>query len=137
MATHLDGTMPTYTFRCDACEDDFERLVPLAQFDDPQACEACGAVARRIVTAVPFTLVGDGWASKNGRIEKQMRAKNSGLKKRQDERKREAPGVVLTPNVDGERVGSWKEAKDLASSKGKDASTYDAVVRKEEAAKKS
>ena len=64
-----------------------------------------------------------------------MASKNRHLDAKQDEMKRDAPAVTLVPNVAGERVGSWAEAQSLASSKGKDASTYTDVVRKEKASK--
>jgi hypothetical protein len=60
-----------------------------------------------------------------------MAEKNRRLDQKQAERKREAPGVRLAPNVEGERVGSWSEAKKLAESKGKDGSTYEPMIRKE------
>jgi hypothetical protein len=74
---------------------------------------------------------GDGWVSKNLRVAGQMADKNKRLDQKQNERKREAPGVKLAPNVDGERVGSWSEAKKLAESQGKDGSTYNAKIREE------
>ena len=50
--------------------------------------------------------------------------------------KRDAPGMRLAPNVDGERTGTWTEAKKLAESKGKDASSYDPMIKREESLKK-
>lgn len=40
--------MPLYDFRCDR-NHRFERIVPLARFDDPQTCD-CGALASRLVS---------------------------------------------------------------------------------------
>jgi len=109
----------------------------MAQYDDPQACPECGTspAKKRVSLGAGFILSGDDWAGKNHTISRQMAAKNRRLDSKQNVIKREAPSVALTPNVNGERVGSWAEAQKLAASKGKDASTYDAVVRKEKADK--
>jgi putative FmdB family regulatory protein len=128
--------MPTYSYHCPACGEDFDRILPISRYDEPQSCSSCGEVAKKVPTAVHFNLPGDGWASKNGRLEKQMAAKNSRLTAKQNERMRDAPMVTLAPNVDGERVGSWSEAQKLAKAKGKDTSSYEPLVRKEAAAKK-
>lgn len=128
--------MPIYAYRCEACENDFDRMLPISRYDEPQSCETCGAVAKKMVTAVNFNLPGDGWPSKNERIAKQMRDKNKTLTSKQNVRQREQPHVKLVPNVGGERVESWGEAKKLAESQGKVSSTYDPMVKKEAAEKK-
>ena len=129
--------MPTYEYRCGSCELEFELFLRMAQSDEPQACPACDATpAKKLVSlGGGFILAGDGWVGKNLRIANQMKEKNRRLNSKQDELKREAPAVTLAPNVDGERVGSWSEAQKLAASKGKDASTYNTNVRKEQARK--
>ncbi len=45
-------------------------------------------------------------------------------------------GPRLQPNVDGQEVGSWSEAKKLAKSKGKDTSTYDRAIATEKTTSK-
>ena len=42
--------MPLYDFKCLKCEKKFERLLPLARYDEIQACEGCGFPAERQVT---------------------------------------------------------------------------------------
>lgn len=128
--------MPIYSYRCDTCETEFDRMLPMSQHADPQECEECGNTARKIIVPVNFNLPGDDWASKNGRIQKQMRERRDRLAGKEREMKREAPGVRLAPNVEGERVGSWAEAQRLAASKGKDTASYEPLVRKENEAKK-
>lgn len=125
--------MPTYEYRCVSCAHEFERVLRMAQSSEPQACPECGTspATKRVSAGGGFILSGDGWSGKNIRIANQMAEKNRRLNAKQDVIKRDAPAVTLAPNVDGERVGSWAEAQKLAASKGKDASTYDAVVRKE------
>jgi putative FmdB family regulatory protein len=53
--------MPIYSFACDACGHQFDRLKRLSD-PDPEACPACGKPAvRRQVTAPSFRLAGGGW----------------------------------------------------------------------------
>jgi len=125
--------MPTYDYECPKCEASFERVLPMAQYQDPQTCEACGTVAKRVLSAPNFILKGDNWASKANRINGQMAEKNRRLDSKQAERKKENPGVTLVPNVNGERVGSWSEAQKLAASKGKNVESYAPKVREERA----
>jgi putative FmdB family regulatory protein len=128
--------MPTYEYACDACGD-FEKIMRMSEYQREQDCPECGKAARRVIrTPVNFNLPGDSWASKNGRIAKQMARKNRRLKKITDEQKRDQPMVSLAPNVDGERTSSWSEAQRLAVSKGKDGGSYDKMVRKEKSAGK-
>jgi putative FmdB family regulatory protein len=123
--------LPIYTYACDVCEIPFEQALPLARYDEPQACPSCGAIARKTVAMVSFNLAGDGWASKNGRVAAQMAEKNRRLAAKQEERRRDAPGVKLAPNVGGERVDSWSDAKKLAESQGKNGASYDKLVAAE------
>lgn len=125
--------MPTYTYVCETCETPFERVLSISRYDEPQTCEACGGPGKQTVSLPNFILKGDGWAGKNIKIAGQMAAKNRILDKKQEERKRDAPGVRLAPNVDGERVDSWADAQKLAASKGKNTESYDAKVREEKA----
>jgi hypothetical protein len=60
-----------------------------------------------------------------------MAEKNRRLEAKQEERRRDAPGVKLAPNVGGERVDSWADAQKLAKSQGKDAGSYDKLVATE------
>ena len=123
--------MPTYTYACDVCEIDFEQILPLDRYNEPQACPSCGATSRKTVAPVGFILTGDGWASKNGRVAKQMAEKNRRLDAKQRELKNDGPGVTLAPNVGGERVDSWSDAKKLAESQGKNGASYDKLVATE------
>lgn len=128
--------MPIYTYHCDACDESFDRVLPMSQFDKPQTCATCGVVAKKQVTAVNFNLPGDDWASKNGRIARQRAASRAKAGVKQGEMVRDAPGVKLVPNVNGERVESWAEAQSLAKSLGKNTSSYAPKIAAEQAAKK-
>ena len=122
--------MPIYEYQCDDCEHQFQKLLPVSQCSDPQSCAVCGSgKTRKLISSVNFNLVGDGWSGKNARIKKQMADKNRRLDAKQAEMKRDAPGMTLAPNVNGERVDSWSEASRLAKSKGKDTTGYDKLAR--------
>ena len=124
--------MPIYEYRCLSCENAFDAFLPLSQYADPQVCPACGSEeAAKVLTTVGFILKGDGWTGKNLKIRRQMEEKNRRLLSRQEEMKREAPSVCLSPNVNGERVSSWSEAQKLAVAKGKDAATYEPMIKRE------
>ena len=126
--------MPFYAYECE-CGHEFEVVLKMSESDAHQDCPKCESAETR--KTVPKTLVifkGDGWVDKNLRIKKQMAEKNRRLGAKQDARRKEAPTATLTPNVDGEKVDSWKDAKKLAKSKGKKASSYDKMIRKESSA---
>lgn len=121
--------MPIYEYECESCEHQFQKLLPVSQCSDPQSCGECGEASRKLVSSVNFNLAGDGWAGKNDRIKRQMATKNRRLDAKQAEMKRDAPGMTLAPNVEGERVDSWADASRLAQSKGKDTAGYDKFAR--------
>lgn len=123
--------MPVYCYECSECGE-FDRRLPLAEYDSPQTCE-CGLPAKKIITHINFNLVGDDWPSKAIKINGQMAAKNRRLDAKMAERKREAPPSKLVPNVGGVETGTWKEAADYAASQGKDRSSYKTVVESEKA----
>ena len=123
--------MPVYSYKCKSCDSSFDRILPVKEYNQPQECETCGGETTKLVTPVDFVLKGDGWPGKNIRIKNQMAQKNAGLDRRMNEMKRDQPPVKLAPNVDGERVGSWSEAKKLAASKGKNVATYDKHIAQE------
>lgn len=117
--------MPTYEYQCDHCEHEFEKVLSMSRFDEPQQCPECGeGRARKLVSAVGVIFKGDGWTSKNDRIATQMAKKRRGLEKKAAEQKQDA-GIKLVPNVEGEQTSTWADASKLARSKGKDTSGYD------------
>ena len=126
--------MPMYLYECQDCDEQFEEMALIAKREDPQACPECGEVnSRKILTAANLNFPGDGWASKNGRIENQMREKNKRLRKKEDEQKRSGLVPSLVPNVGGEQVKDWSDAAKLAKDKGKVTTGYEKYARKEKA----
>lgn len=124
--------MPLYDFICNNCGNEFVHQYSIAERDTPTNCPSCeSGDTKRIISETNFVLKGDGWPGKNIRVKNQMMEKNARLDIKQNEKKREQPTVKLAPNVEGERVDSWSEAKKLAASKGKDTTSYDSYVRSE------
>ncbi len=123
--------MASYDFSCRDCGEVFEINCPMSQSGLPRPCPGCASAnTDRIFTVPGMVFAGDGWASKNNRVQGQMRAKNAKLDLKSEERSREA-SIHLAPNVDGERVDSWSDAQKLAASKGKDTTSYAKHVRQE------
>jgi putative FmdB family regulatory protein len=53
--------MPTYEYDCAACGP-FEESRPMAEYDQPQPCPGCGALAPRAIFSVPAMAMMDGAA---------------------------------------------------------------------------
>lgn len=125
--------MPTYEYKCNACENEFEVSLLMSQSSTPQNCPECGEgpAKKRLPTTMNIIFSGDGWVSKNNRVEGQMAEKNRKQSKRQEEKKRAGTGMTLVPNVGGERVDTWSEASKLAASKGERTEGYDKKARAE------
>jgi len=124
--------MPVYSYRCAECGAVFEKTVVREDFSKPQSCD-CGYIAPRVVGDVNFVLKGDGWVGKNQKIKGQMAMKNRRLDEKSRERRHDA-SVRLAPNVGGERVEDWEDAKKLAASKGLSTESYDTKIRQEKKA---
>lgn len=122
--------MPTYAYACAStdCRHEFYKVLTIGERHHPQPCPVCQGVTHQAMTTPNFVLQGDGWAGKNIRIQGQMAAKN----RRLDAKSRDMPtGQRLVPNVGGEEVESWTEAKRLAASKGMDTTSYERRARQE------
>jgi putative FmdB family regulatory protein len=120
--------MPVYSYECLTCTCEFEKTLKLSEFGSPQVCPECQGETKRRVPNVNFVLRGDGWPGKALKIRQQMAEKNKRLDAKSKDR---SAGMTLAPNVDGEEVDTWAEAKKLASSKGKDTSSYEKFAAKE------
>lgn len=54
--------MPIYEYECGTCGSRFDRMLRLAERDDPQTCPKCSAApATRRVAGGHFELRGAGW----------------------------------------------------------------------------
>lgn len=126
--------MPLYSFQCSnlECNNKFSRMLSITAYAEKQHCDVCNSECDLQLSDVEFVLKGDNWTGKNIKIKGQMRRKNRRLATKENDFKRNDPSmqVSLAPNVDGERVDTWEDAKRLAQSKGKDTSLYDNYIRK-------
>ena len=124
--------MPIYMYQCadESCAHDFEKTLPVAEYDAPQVCPVCGKEARKCVAPSGFVLVGDDWPGKAMRVKKQMTDLNRKAGERGKARGLRS-GYSLAPNVDGEQTDSWSDAQKLAKSKGKKAESFEPLVQKE------
>ena len=52
--------MPTYEYECDACHRVFEIRQRITE-EPLTTCEVCGGTVRRLLSAAPFILKGEGW----------------------------------------------------------------------------
>lgn len=123
--------MPTYEYKCKKCENQFEKVLRISQSKESQSCPECGSGETfKIFTTCNFVLKGS-FPGKDLKIDRQMAAKNRVLDKKQSILKKESPIATLVPNVGGEQVESWSEAKKLAKDKGLDTKSFDSYVKKE------
>ncbi len=124
--------MPIYVHNCRFCDHEFDVFASVAKRLEASECPKCkGVDSELVIKAVGINFPGDDWATKNNRVQGQMRQKNNRLKSKSRERNIEQPVATLVPNVGGERVESWGDAKALARDKGKETKTYDAMIRRE------
>jgi putative FmdB family regulatory protein len=52
--------VPTYEYHCDGCGREFEVKQRISE-DPLKTCEVCGGAVRRLLSAAPFILKGEGW----------------------------------------------------------------------------
>ena len=52
--------MPTYEYHCDGCGRDFEVRQRISEAS-LTTCDVCGGAVRRLLSAAPFILKGEGW----------------------------------------------------------------------------
>ncbi|MBI1846353.1 MAG: zinc ribbon domain-containing protein, partial [Candidatus Rokubacteria bacterium] len=68
--------MPTYEYQCDACHQVFEVRQRITE-SPLTRCEACGGSVRRLLSAAPFILKGEGWYVTDYPSEARKKAKAS------------------------------------------------------------
>ena len=113
--------MPKYTLLCKQCGDTKDVVHSIKQ-ELFFSCTACDIPMVKTIGNPNIHLKGDNWTGKLLK-EKDLRTQKSQyLSKKQ--RLEHTPDKVL-PNVDGQVVSSWSDAKKLAKSKGYNTASYD------------
>jgi len=76
--------VPTYEYQCDECRRTFEVRQRITE-DPLTRCEVCGGTLRRLLSAAPFILKGEGWyvtdypsASRKKAMESEKSSEKSG-----------------------------------------------------------
>ena len=86
--------MPTYEYQCNACGRIFEIRQRISE-PALTRCETCGGVVKRLLSAAPFILKGEGWYVTDYPSESRKKAreseKNAGEKAKSPEKKDGAP----------------------------------------------
>ena len=68
--------MPTYEYQCDSCRRVFEIRQRISE-PPLTTCDACGGTVRRLLSAAPFILKGDGWYVTDYPSESRKKARES------------------------------------------------------------
>jgi putative FmdB family regulatory protein len=126
--------MPNYKYKCTECSSTQEEFHYMSEKPEI-SCTACGAPSKRVISLNTSGVKTGFGATEQIKEEKIQRKKGAKLKMRQIDRWGTSGGVSLAPNVDGEDVGTWKEAKKMAESRGKDGREFDRLISVEERSK--
>ncbi len=68
--------VPTYEYQCDKCERTFEVRQRITE-PPLTVCEQCGGPVRRLLSAAPFILKGEGWYVTDYPSEARKKAKSA------------------------------------------------------------
>jgi len=123
--------MPQYDFKCSHCGFTTELTLQVSQRNTHPVCPECTEAMSKTFIAANWegqmSLKGM-WVSKGIKEDKYRARRGVEMSKRQRDRYGSTL-PTLAPNVNGERVESWKEAKEIVASQGADTSTYDQKVK--------
>jgi hypothetical protein len=123
-----------YNFKCEKCEhlDEVEMTVEdyRSARGEGVSCSLCSGVSLPSFNSdsVKVCFTGFDWSDKNFKEKEYRNGRSSFLKTKQKE-VHHVP--TLVPNFKGEKVGSWREAREMAKKEGKIDFTYDTLVKKE------
>lgn len=81
--------MPTYEYECGACRRVFEIKQRISE-PPLTTCDACGGAVRRLLSAAPFILKGEGWYVTDYPSESRKKARES-------EKGGDKPAAATTP----------------------------------------
>lgn len=133
--------MPTYFYRCTACEEVREDDATMAAFKEHHPpCTSCNSSCDYIyIPTVCQVALKDGpsgsWPSKGGRFQDHRAKQSAIMEKRQFDRY--GPPKQAISNFEGKETENWREAKEIAiKERGiESGATYDAKIKEENAKK--
>ncbi len=100
--------MPTYTYKCTACEDVLEKR---QSFSDPPltTCERCGGALRKVIHPVGIVFKGSGWYITDSRSSSSSSANGRGSST-DSESSKPAASETKESSASTEKSGSSKES---------------------------
>jgi len=113
--------MPKYTLYCKEC-DTYCEVSHSIKERPVFSCDSCSNFLQKLIGNPNIHLKGDNWTGKLLK-EKELRTKNSLLLDRKQRVEHKSDKVL--PNVNGEIVSSWSDAKKLAKERGYNTASYD------------
>lgn len=125
--------MPRYDYACNNCGNVQEEVHSMKE-DPIIICINCGfnPLERKICTDPQIIFKGEGWASKKGRVNRQMAEAQLKAEKKQILDWGHLKQSKCIPNFNGQVTGdpgdpnAWRDAGKLAAENGKDASSFEA-----------
>lgn len=118
--------MPRYDIICSSCS--LSKEVQHSISERPvYTCDDCGLPMVKLIGNPNVHLKGDNWT---GKLLKETEIRQRRSKVLDHKQRVEHKSDKVLPNVDGEVVSSWGEAKKLAKSKGYNTSSYDKFGKK-------
>ena len=114
--------MPTYEYQCDSCHRTFEVRQRISE-SALTTCEVCGGPVRRLLSAAPFILKGEGWyvtdypseARKKARSEEKSSSSTTTPEKSDKAEKADKPAAAPA-KTDGAASGAASTASTPKSS---------------------
>ena len=85
--------MPTYEYECGGCRRVFEVKQRISE-PPLTTCDACGGAVRRLLSAAPFILKGEGWYVTDYPSESRKKARES---EKGGDKPAEKPAAATTP----------------------------------------
>lgn len=120
--------MPLYKYKC-SCGEKIDKIHGMSETPEVK-CSKCGEEMSRLVTGGTGSYIKAATVGKYQKEERTRKKKRAAMSVRQYEKY--GGKNKLVPNVEGQEVSSWEEAKVIATQKGlKDSTKYDKYIDEE------
>lgn len=118
-----------YDFKCTQCGCVQDMILSISDSDKEYPCNKCGRISSR------RTFIASNWCGQMvlkgewpGKLIKESNYRNKQSEELKVKQRKRYSKPTLTPNVNGEFVDSWDDAKKLACDKGYATDQYDHKV---------